>query len=627
MEVFHALLGGLDCRAGRFDTGIAHFRSALAIRSGDVAVRCQLVQALIDQGDPVEALQCCPEDLCRADSSLRLMRLRAFLLQLTQSHAEAAALYGIIVAKVAGDAESWNNLGNALAATGDFEGALAAIEQSIRLQPGNGPARFNQSVTLIQLARFDAAEAVLSGLCRDMPAEPRARVELAALCKLRGRDPEALAWLEEAARIAPQDATLQVKLGLERQFAWQMDGAIAAFREAARLDPALDEAHVLLALQLEHLNRPGAIATVAADARAGGASSGVEAFLRALLCRRDGRFEAGLGELDKVPSKLEPIRVAQMRGQCHDRLGHAAEAIAAFGEMNRLQQHDSSEPLRRAREYREALVRDRALVTCDWYASWRRDPLPCDDSSPVFLLGFPRSGTTLLDTMLMGHPQMQVLEERPALARVEREIGGIEALPALSGTDIIFMRELYFEEAGRWITRRPGALLVDKLPLHLNKVPIIHRLFPDARFILALRHPLDVLLSCYITNFRLNSAMANFLDLETAAWLYDQSFGFWEQCRQLMGITSRAVVYERVVEDSDNELRALCAWLGLEWDAAVLDHQRSAARRGVITTASYAQVTEPLYTRARGRWERYRPWLEAVLPVVQPWIERYGYRV
>jgi Sulfotransferase family len=283
--------------------------------------------------------------------------------------------------------------------------------------------------------------------------------------------------------------------------------------------------------------------------------------------------------------------------------------------------------VRRAREYREALLRDRALVTRDWYTGWRggdaRDARP----APVFLLGFPRSGTTLLDTMLMGHPLVQVLEERPLIARVERESGGLEKLPNLSADEIASLRNSYFDEAKRWLDLRDDTLLVDKFPLHLNKVPYIHRLFPDARFILALRHPLDVLLSCYITNFRLNNAMANFLDLETAAWVYDQSFGFWEQSKSIMGVKCHTVVYERMVENAGAELRPLFQYLDLDWTDDVLDHQNTATGRGVITTASYSQVTEPIYTRAKGRWSRYSTRLEPAIPTVQPWIERYGYQI
>lgn len=626
LEVFHALLGRLDCQAGQHTSGIEHFRSALAARPGDIAVRAQLIHALIESGATASALDVCPDELCRSDPTLRLMRLRAYLLQETKAYPEAVAAYRVILAADASDFESWNNLGNALSASGLVEDGLAAIERAVELQPRSAPARFNRVTSLIHLGRLDAAESQLLTCRRDFPDEIRSRMELAALAKLRGRDAEALEWLEEAATLAPRDAELWIRLGLERQFAWRMASAEEAFRTATALEPSSGDAHIVLALHLEHMNEMDALAAARLTASAAGAPEGAVRFVQALLYRRAGRLDDALAELESVPAELQPIRVAQLRGQCHDRLGHADEAFSWFSKMNQLQQLDPSEPLRRAGEYRIALARDRALLTPGWYGSWRKTPVPNDRPSPVFLLGFPRSGTTLLDTMLMGHPQVQVLEERPAITRVEREIGGMQALPDLSSGDITRLRETYLEEVRRWIPLRTDSLLVDKSPLHLNKAPIIHRLFPDARFILALRHPLDVLLSCYITNFRLNNAMANFLDLETAAWVYDQSFGFWAQSLQVMGIKSHTVTYERVVGNSEAELRALCAWLGLEWHEDVLDHQRTAAGRGMITTASYAQVIEPLYTRARGRWERYRRWLEPVLPVMQPWVERHGYQ-
>jgi tetratricopeptide (TPR) repeat protein len=625
-EVFHALLGALDCQAGRMADGIAHFRAALAIRPDDVAVRGNLVRALLDSGDAAAALAVCTAEHCAADRSQKLLRLRGYLLQQSGAHEEAAAAYRDIVATNPTDYESWNNLGNALAASGHADEGLAAIARAAALQPGNAPVRFNHAATLVQLGRAAEAEAALLKYASDFPADVRPRVELAALCKLSGRDADALQWLEQAALLAPRDADLAIKLGLERQFAWQMDGAGEAFAHAVSLQPSLDEAHVLLALHLEHLNRTAGFADLVSAAQAGGAGAGTLHFLRALLFRREGNFAAALAELDGVPADLEPIRVAQLRGQCHDRLNDADRAFAEFTRMNELQRADVTEPARRAREYREALARDRALVTPEWYAGWRREPLPAG-RTPVFLLGFPRSGTTLLDTMLMGHPAVQVLEERPPIAKVEQELGGIHALPALGAADILRLREVYFAEARRWIDLREDSLLVDKFPLHLNKVPIIHRLFPEARFVLALRHPLDVLLSCYITNFRLNSAMSNFLELQTAAWVYDQSFGFWEQSRRIMGVDSRTVVYERMVEDSARELQPLFAWLGLPWTEQVLDHQRTAAGRGVITTASYAQVTEPVYTRARGRWHKYRRHLESVIPAMQPWVEQHGYEL
>lgn len=626
-EAFHGLLGMLDCESGQLEAGIGHFRAALAIRPDDAAVRANLVRALIGQSDYDAALEACPAKAADNDPRHRLLRLRAWLLQETGAFDEAASAYQRIVQDEPADFEGWNNLGNALSGAGDVAAGLEAIRKAVSLSPGNAPVRLNLATTLLQAENWSEAETVLLACCADFPLDEKPRLELAALYKSQGRDADALVLLQAAAALAPNSADLQVKLAMEEQFAWNMVQAEAGFRKAILLEPSMGEAHLLLGLHLEHLNRPEEFGAVLDAAKAGCAEDGVIHFIQALAHRRDGKFDEGLEELALVPPDLEPIRAAQLRGQFLDRLGRTDEAFAAFSEMNRLQQDDPTEPVRRAREYRDALSQDRAMVTTSWYKDWRNDAVADGRASPTFLLGFPRSGTTLLDTMLMGHPAVRVLEERPPIARVEDALGGLDRLPGLSGVDIKDLRAIYFEEAARWTDVSNDLLLVDKFPLHLNKVPIIHRLFPDAKFILALRHPMDVLLSCFITNFRLNSAMANFLDLETAAKLYDESFGFWEQASSIFNVQHHTVRYEQMVEDGEKELKPLFGWLGLDWQDNVLDHQTTASRRKIITTASYAQVTEPIYTRAKGRWENYRDMLAPIRPVITPWAEKFGYEV
>ncbi len=477
----------------------------------------------------------------------------------------------------------------------------------------------------MEVGRLEDAIEVLTICARDFPRDAKPLIELGAVFKQLNRDADALDALERAVALQPGDANLQVKLGTERILAWAMDDAEASFRNAIAIDPAHAEAHVLLGILLEHINRPAELPALIATAEAAGIEEGSVQFIRALAHRRERRFEEGLAALAKVSDEIEPIRCAQLAGQFHDRLGNPEAAFDAFKEMNRLLALDPSDPLRRAEDYRTALLRDRATVTSSWYGSWRPLSPPAERASPVFLVGFPRSGTTLLDTMLMGHPHVQVLEERPPINKVEDAVGGIEGLADLDEEGLAALRELYFREAASCIDLQPDTLLIDKFPLHLNKVPVIHRLFPDARFILALRHPCDTVLSCFITNFRLNNAMANFTDLENSAHVYDMSFGFWEQSRAIMPIRVHEIAYERIVADSEAELRPLFDYLDLDWRGEVLDHRRTAMERGVISTASYAQVTEPIYDRAAGRWTRYRNQLAPVIPTLRPWVERFGY--
>ena len=293
--------------------------------------------------------------------------------------------------------------------------------------------------------------------------------------------------------------------------------------------------------------------------------------------------------------------------------------------MNQYWLDDPSKPRERAAQFRDVIVRDMALTTPEWIASWSPAPTSDGRASPIFLVGFPRSGTTLLDTMLMRDPRVAVLEEEPFLDQMETALGGPEAFAALDQAALQRGRDLYFELVSKSVELKPETVLVDKHPLHLNKVPVIKRAFPDARFVLALRHPCDVLLSCYLTNFRINNAMANFLDLEDAAALYDLTFRNWEQARAAFALPVGTVVYERLVEDTARELRPLFDWLGLDWPGDAGDHRAAARARGLVTTASYAQVTEPIYQRAAGRWHRYAAQLEPVFAQLQPWVERFGY--
>jgi tetratricopeptide (TPR) repeat protein len=623
--VVQGLLGMLCCQGGDLEAGIRYLRAAYAARADDLGVASNLVMALIETGHNGEALAICTAALAKRDPSARLWRMRGFLLQETEDFSGAAEAYQAVVVAHAADFESWNNLGNALAALGRWDESTEAIERAVKLRPDVAPMRLNLATTMLEAGRLEDAVRTMQKCVADFPDDGKAFLELGGMLKEAGRDAEALDALRRAAALSPHDADVQVKLGMELVNSWTWEGAEDAFLRAVAIEPKHAEAHILRALVLEHTNQPEALSKGVATAEQLGVDFGAANFIRALAYRREKRFEEGLAALSEVPAEIEPIRCAQLAGQFLDRLGRAEESFGAFTEMNRLQRLDPSDPARRAEQYRAELDADRETVTQSWYDSWTPAFALQDRPTPTFLVGFPRSGTTLLDTLLMGHPDVAVLEERPLIGRVEAELGGWDRLAALTADEISELRSIFFREAENWIDLSPHSLIVDKYPLHLNKVPVIHRLFPDAKFILALRHPCDVVLSAYITNFRLNNAMSNFTDLEHTARVYDKSFGFWQHCRDLMPINVHEIEYERVVADMEAELRPLFAFLGLQWNDDVLDHQRTASDRGLISTASYSQVTEPIYDRASGRWTRYREQLSPVIPILQPWIERFGY--
>lgn len=621
----HAFFGLVCCRMGDFVGGIPHLRAAMAKQPDDVHTAANLVTALIDTGALEEALAVASDAMALKDSTPRLWRLRGFLLQTFGDHEAARNAYANVVGLDPSDFESWNNLGNALAAAGHYTEGVSALERAVTLRPDVAPMRLNLATALLDAERVDDCIEVLHAATRDFPGDAKPLIELGALFLRLNRNVEAVTALKQATPLAPTDPDLLVRLGEAQIIEWELDDAELSFRAALAIDAGHAQAVVQLIILFEQTNRVAEMERITEYAVGHGIEPASIHFMRALLCRRNQRYLEGLDELAHVPPDFEPVRRARLEGEFRDRVGQPTAAFVAFREVNRLLSLEPSQPSRRAAEFRGRLQADRDLVTTDWYSSWTAVETETPNASPVFLVGFPRSGTTLLDTMLMGHSAVRVMEERPPIRRVEDSVGSLEALSALSAKQVAGLREIYFAEAAKAIDLSDSPLVVDKFPLHLNKVPYIHRLFPDAKFILALRHPCDVVLSCFITSFRLNNAMANFLDLGTTAQTYDLTMAYWQHCCSIMPLNVHTVSYENIIADSEGELRPLFDYLGLDWQDEALDHRRTASARGTITTASYSQITEPIYRRAAGRWVRYREQMAEVLPVLQPWVAQLGY--
>jgi tetratricopeptide (TPR) repeat protein len=614
------LLGIICCRSGDLDSGAAHLRTSLSLQPGDSATRLGLANALVALGAFEEA-----DKVCRSDfPDPALWRLHGFVLQTLDRHDEAAESYVRVLESQPGDWEIWNNLGNSRRAAGDHRNAIAALEKALALRPDVPAIQYNLGTSLAAGGRLAEGIAALAQALRLSPDLPGAMFELGRALRHAGRFEEALPALERAAGLTSDKAEIRLELGRALAGLHRFEEAERAYEQALAVQPGLADAFLELGLMLERGNKLDRLPALLAEAEAQGVPSKALSYLHALALDGAGRTKEALAAAQAAPVGNEPVRRAALIGRLADKAGDTATAFAAFAEMNRLVGEDRPGARAEAAAY---LGRVRALtgMLTDAYAVGWPTQAPGGRPAPIFLVGFPRSGTTLLDTMLMGHPALHVLEEEPILQRVGDALGDFERLPGLDDIEAKRLRALYFEELDRFDPAAKTKVVVDKLPLNILGAPLIHRLFPDSKLIFASRHPCDVVLSCLMQNFDLNDAMASFLDLGDSARLYDQVLTFWQRCRDLFPLAVHVVRYEALVEDVEAELRPLIDFLDLPWDDALLDHQATAAKRGAISTPSYAQVAERIYTRARGRWERYRPQMEEVLPILLPWAERLGY--
>jgi hypothetical protein len=246
------------------------------------------------------------------------------------------------------------------------------------------------------------------------------------------------------------------------------------------------------------------------------------------------------------------------------------------------------------------------------------------------VIGFPRSGTTLLEQMLDTHPDFRSMDERGYVYQlVERMEHAGQRYPGdlanLTRTDADQLRAVYWRLVDRTLPDLGQRRLVDKNPLNMLCLPMILRLFPSARIILCLRHPCDVLLSCSMQSFRSPAFMVLCSSLQRLARGYAGAF---EQCCRHLDVFVPRVLewrYESAVDDFDGAIARLGEFLGVEDAAPFAGFALHARAKQFIATPSYAQVTEPVNRTAVGRWKNYRGHFEPVLPLLRPWLDRFGY--
>jgi len=308
-----------------------------------------------------------------------------------------------------------------------------------------------------------------------------------------------------------------------------------------------------------------------------------------------------------------------------DELGDVDAAFAMFQRANAFKAETAE-----ARAARPAAFRERIeLFSRGLEAVAGRGETGPAGQAPIFLVGFPRSGTTLLEQILDAHPKLAAIEELPLLNDLMTSLHRTD--PRLLSGELPLGARLIRKLADEYLRRlravlpvEPGVRRIDKLPLNMVEASLIWRLFPDAQFILLLRHPADVCLSNFMQDYQPNDAMMNFDSVENVARAYDLVFGGWQRAVELLPLRVHRLCYEDLIEDREAAVRPLLDFLGVGWDPAVNDHVRHAQGR-VIQTPSYRQVSQGLYTRARGRWRRYRSHLGEALDILQPWVERLGY--
>lgn len=551
-------------------------------------------------------------------------------------HEEAVRIFNALAMMKPTVAGHWQNLGTALRPTRRYAQALDAFERALQLGPPSAGLLYNLGVLQMDRCDYRAAYSALRHAAALAPGDVTVRWAYAQCCYELSQLEEALTALEGWQQLEGKKIEITVRIVLLLVALGAMPQVTAALEQLQANPPRHGRAALGFASILERLNRLDEARATVEGALLNDRSLEADhewLLMSAVLAERAGKYEeahhhltAALQSHDHLMHRhtlLFPLaRVCDALGRYEEAYSIAEEA---HGSQLRFLQIATG-----ASSAEESQTWSLTSSPCDPsdVATWQGVGPPKEDS-PVFIVGFPRSGTTLLEQVLDAHPLLQSMDEQPLLLRALDEVtqDGLRypaEMGKLTQQRMKVIRANYWDRARRrgWL---PGRRLVDKNPLNLVLLPLIQRLFPQASIILAIRHPCDTLLSCFLQNFHAPGVALLCSDLPTLAKVYARVFEFWYSQWPLLRPRSYELQYERLVSDFASEVDKLRVFLDLPWDDALLEPGERARAKGLISTPSYAQVVEPVSARSVRRWKHYEPHFSGVLPVLLPWIERWSY--
>ena len=558
---------------------------------------------------------------------------------------EAIASYHEAVRLAPGAARMHASLGAGFFARRELDKAAACYQEALRLAPEDRLARYELANVRYDLGDYARAAPLYQQVLQQEPEHEGALLALGLSLQALSRLDEAITCYQQLAELAPGDADNQARIGLLCLETGRSAKALEAFTQASRLVPENAVHRLHIGIALEHLGRfDEAVAHLRAMLEDGYSDevdvAGVLASLYERLGERDKAWELAtcflatpvmqngrvrvnsLGTalrlchhhqacdavIEQVGRLLENGQMSDEErrnlsfalGMRHDKLGNYDAAFAAFAHGNRLKNVAYSE----AADIGYIDTLERCFREIDFDRLVRNGS--CHSDLPVFIIGMPRSGTSLVEQILSCHPavhaageleefQYQINRLRTASSGTKKYPDGIAALTA---ADLDQLASGYLESIR---ARAPDAARVtDKMPHNFTYLGLIRLGFPRVAIIHCVRNPLDTCLSCYFQDFSGFHNYAYDLDHLAGHYLqYQRLMQFWKED---LRIDMHEVCYEDLVDDPEPQVRALLQHCGLDWHDACLDFYRSERN---VRTASYDQVRQPLYRTSRERWRNY----------------------
>lgn len=616
---FHANIGKLYRAVGDTKRAIEHSRRAIALKPDRADAFVDLGLALLDSGNAREALAQFDGALRLQPSSADAVNGRGSALRALKRGEEAEAEYRRALTLRPQFPEALNNLGIALRERGRPQEAETAFRQALVLRPSYVLAANNLILALKDLGRTEDAIAVAEAALQMAPQNADALAYVGAVYLDAGQVAKGLDALTQSLSINAIKAETHNTYGRALVEAGRTEAAVAAFRQAIALKADFADPHNNLGNALRDLGRFDEAlgeyeAALKLEPQAGVYGNLVE--VKKFVSGDDAHLRA-MEQLANGAEPLSPDAQARLQyalGKAYDDLKRYDDAFAAFARGAALH--------RRSIEYNEVLQlglfsRIQQVFTPDLISA--KKGAGSTSALPIFVIGMPRSGTTLVEQIIAGHSQVagagETREFDMAVAGVRVSAANAllypEIVPTLAPAEFAGIGEDYVR---RLSARAPGtAHVVDKLPTNFHFLGLIHLALPDAKIVHLRRNALDTCVSCFSKMFA--APLNHTYDLGELGryWrAYDALMAHWR--RVLPADAFLDVEYERLTRDLEGEAQRIFAFCGLSFEAAALAFERKA---GAVRTASSYQVRQPLTSASVERWRHYERYLGPLIAALE----------
>jgi len=621
---FQFSLANLLRASGRLAEAERAFRAVVAAEPADLAARNGLAVVLLELDRSAEAIVELEAALARDPGFVpALDNLAATLLKqkTPEASARAEALARRALAIAPDGAESLNNLGGALLQLERNEEAEAPLRRATQVRPDLPSAWFNLGVAAKRGHKLLLADSALRRALKLVPDDVAYLLAASEVSASLSLTQESLVLAQRAFELDPD--SLEVLLALAS--AWRDQNEHAESQRLLRMVIARAPAANLYATLGHSLLESGdheAAQAVLQQALALDPDNCPARLTLANIARVKSLDEPNVQELLRLAAKADLREDNRMSacyalGKCHDDVGDHATAFRYYKEANEIKKTtlaDYTPDRQRAKLAACKRVFSRERVSAAQHRGSQSE-------LPVFVVGMPRSGTSLAEQIIASHPlahgagELNVMREivaRIGAASVDR--GGPdfpEALFSMRPEEMEAATKRYLDRLTRGV--EPGKTrIVDKMPLNLKNLGVIAMLFPKARIVHCMRNPVDNCLSIYFQNFGRGNIFAN--DLEDLGDYYAEVDRLARLWKETLPIPIFELPYEQVVEDPETWARKLIDSIGLDWDPRCLEFHKT---ERAVRTASAWQVKQPIYKRSVARWKRYGDALEPLLATLR----------